>query len=449
MLGGWNGILIGMLLLGISGGWLQTGTEPKRNEKALEAAYKSDRIQEVEAAVGVETVTVNAAAAGEGTWTGGIPGSEDGTEQSWEWEGNTEEPSAEEIQNTMLQEYDFSELDRILSRNLENGEIHFGDLVTSLMQGDVDGQNIDWKDYLYQIFLQELDANRGIMVKLILLAMITAIFTNLSGSVGKGLMGENGFYITYLIMTALLMSSFTLIYQVAEETVVEILNLMEALIPAYMMAVGLSSGAVSSAVLQEGMVMGITAVSWAVQKIVFPCVQVYVLLGLINNLMEEDRFSKLGELIQTAVGWLMKSVLAFVVGLNAIKSMLAPATDSITTTALQRGLSAIPGGQAVTAVSGVVIGSGVLIKNGIGAGGMLVLLVVVSVPVLKMSVFIFSYKFMAALLQPISDKRMIQGIQCVSEGGQMLITAVLTVLVLFLLSIAIIAVSTNMTYYTG
>lgn len=370
-------------------------------------------------------------------------------EQEEPAEESTEEPSAEEIQDALLQEYDFSELDRILSRNLEGEEFHFGDLVRSLIQGDVDGQGVDWKQYFYQIFLRELDANREIMVKLILLAMITAIFTNLSGSMGKGLISENGFYITYLIMTALLMSSFSLIYQVAEETVVEILNIMEALIPAYMMAVGLSSGITSSVVLQEGMVMGITAVSWGIQKIVLPCAQVYVMLGLINNLMDEDRFSKLGELIQSGTGWLMKSVLAFVVGLNVIKSMLAPAADSVTATALQRGLSAIPGGQAVTAVSGVVIGSGVLIKNGIGAGGMLLLLLAVSVPILKMSVFIFSYKFMAALLQPISDKRMIQGIQCVSEGGQMLITAVLTVITLFLLSIAIVAVSTNVTYYAG
>lgn len=372
------------------------------------------------------------------------------TTETEEWEmPPTEEMSPGDIQEDMLQEYDFQELNQIVNRNLEQQDLTFEDMVWSLMQGDVENQGGDWKDYLYRIFLEELDANRGILIKLILLAMITAIFTNLSGSVGKGLISENGFYITYLITTALLMSSFSLIYQVAEETVEEILTIMEALIPTYMMAVGVSSGVTSSAVLQEGMVMGITAVSWGIQKIVFPLIQLYVVLGLVNNLMEEDHFSKFGELIQTGTGWLMKSVLAFVVGLNAIKSMLAPAADSVTATALQRGLTAIPGGQAVNAVSGVVIGSGILIKNAIGVGGMLLLVAAVSVPILKMSVFILSYKFIAALLQPISDKRMIRGIQSISDGGQMLITAVLTVIVLFLLSIAIVAVSTNVTYYAG
>lgn len=374
---------------------------------------------------------------------------ESASEEGVWWEEDGIEESAQEIQVELLQEYDFGELDALLSENWNDKNISFEQLVWSLMQGDVPDEGEDWKGFLYQMFLKELDANLGILIKLVLLAIITAIFTNLSGSMGKGMIRENGFYITYLIMTALLMSSFYLIFQVAVETVEDILRIMEALIPTYMVAVGFSTGVTSSVVLQEGMVMGMTSVSWGVEKIVFPIIQLYVVLGLVNNLLEEDYFSKLGELIKTVVKWLLKSVLAFVVGLNAVKSMLAPVTDSVASTALQRGFSAIPGGQAVNAVSGVVIGSGILIKNAIGVGGMLLLVASVSVPILKMSVFILSYKCMAAILQPISDKRMIQGIQSISEGGQMLITSVLTVIVLFLLSIAIVAVSTNVGYYSG
>lgn len=361
----------------------------------------------------------------------------------------TEELSAEEIQDELMQGYEFDTLNELVSEFGGDTEWSFEDMVSSLMQGDVEVEQNDWKKYCYEIFLKELEANIGILVKLILLAVITAIFTNMSGTVGKGLISENGFYITYLIMTALLMSSFYLIYQVAEDTVTDLIQIMEALIPTYMMAVSFSSGVTSSAILQESMVLGISAVSWGIRKIVFPCIQLFVVLQLVNNLQEEDFFSKFGELIQTGVKWLLKSILAVVVGMNAIKSMLAPAADSVAAAALQRGLGAVPGGQALNAVSGVVIGSGILIKNAIGVGGMLLIAMAVTLPIIKMSVFILSYKFIAALLQPISDKRMIQGIQGISEGGQLLMTAVLTVIVLFLLSIAIVAVSTNVTYYAG
>lgn len=361
----------------------------------------------------------------------------------------TEELSAEEIQDELMQGYEFDALNDLVSEYGSDTEWSFEDMVSSLMQGDVEVEENGWKKYCYEIFLKELEANIGILVKLILLAVITAIFTNMSGTVGKGLISENGFYITYLIMTALLMSSFYLIYQVAEDTVTDLIQIMEALIPTYMMAVSFSSGVTSSAILQESMVLGISAVSWGIRKIVFPCIQLFVVLQLVNNLQEEDFFSKFGELIQTGVKWLLKSILAVVVGMNAIKSMLAPAADSVAAAALQRGLGAVPGGQALNAVSGVVIGSGILIKNAIGVGGMLLIAMAVTLPIIKMSVFILSYKFIAALLQPISDKRMIQGIQGISEGGQLLMTAVLTVIVLFLLSIAIVAVSTNVTYYAG
>lgn len=390
-------------------------------------------------------VPVQAQMPGQGetlTWT------EEETQEEQSW-GTQEEATPEEIQEEMLSQYDFTKLDRLLHEDWNREGITFETLIRSLMQGDTEAVKGNWGEYFYQIFLEEIDANRGILVKLLLLAMVTALFSNLGGSLGKGLISENGFYITYLLMTALLLSSFSLIYQIAADTVEEMLQIMEALIPTFMMAVGVSSGAASSVVLQEGMVMGITAVSFGVQKIVFPIIQLFVVVGLVNNLMEEDFFSKFGELLKTAAGWILKSVLAFIVGLNAIKSMLAPAADSVTATALQRSLTAIPGGQAVSAVSGVVIGSGILIKNAIGAGGMLILVLAVSVPILKMTVCVLSYKLIAALLQPISDQRMISGLQSISDGGQMLISTVLTVIALFLLSIAIVAVSTNVSYYAG
>lgn len=387
--------------------------------------------------------------AGNGEFLGYTDATES-TERTETGEGMESPESPEEVQEELLDSFDFAGMDEIMQDM--GGTMSFEDLVRSLMTGDVtiqDENSEGWKQALYQIFLTELDSNRMIMVKLVLLAIVTAMFTNLSGSMTQGMVKENGFYITYLVMTALLLSSYTLIYQLAWETVEDILGIMQTLIPTYMVAVGMSSGVTSSVVLQDGMVLGITVVSFAVEKVVFPIIQLFVVLGLINNLMEKDHFSKLTELLQTLVNWLLKSVLAFVVGINAIKSMLAPATDSVTATALQRGLTVIPGGQAVNAVSGVIIGSGVLIKNAVGVGGILVLALAVSVPVLKMTVFILLYKVIAAMLQPIADARMIRGINSISQGGQLLISSVLAVIVLFMVSIAIIAVSTNVTYYAG
>lgn len=361
---------------------------------------------------------------------------------------STEEQTPQEIQKEMLNSYDFDEMDQLLKQEWNISGYDFETIVQGLITGESPGET-GWQEAFYELFLQEIDANKEIMLKLLLLAMITAFFTNLGGSLGKSLIGENGFYITYLLMTALLLYSFSIVFQLAQDTVEELRKIMETLIPVYTLAVGVTSGITSSAVLQEGMVLGLTAVSYGIQRIIFPFAELFVVLGLVNNLMEEDYFSRFGDLIKTGIQWMLKGILAAVVGVNTIKSMLAPAADSVTATALQRGLAIIPGGQAVNTVSGVMIGSGILIKNAIGVGGMLVLVMAVSMPILKMSVFVLGYKLTGALLQPIADKRMLRGIESVSEGGRILISTVLTVIALFLLTIAIIAVSTNVMYYAG
>lgn len=365
-------------------------------------------------------------------------------------EASTEEAlNPEQIQEELLGAYDFGELDELMEEQLDMQGLDFETLVQELMKGNTGIEGVEWQEYLYQVFLKELDANKGIMLKLILLAMVTAFFTNLGGSMGKSIIGENGFYITYLLMTALLLYSFTIVFELAQDTVEELLQIMQALIPVYVLAVSVTSGITSSAALQEGMVLGLTVVAYGIQKIIFPFLELFVVLGLVNNLMEEDYFSQFGDLIKTGIHWFLKAILAVVVGINAIKNLLAPAADSVTAAALQRGLAVIPGGQAVNTVSGVMIGSGILIKNAIGAGGMLILVLAVSVPVLKMSVFVLFYKFTEALLQPVADKRMLRGIESVSDGGRLLISCVLTVIALFLLTIAMVAVSTNASYYAG
>lgn len=367
-----------------------------------------------------------------------------------EEEGSSEEEATpQQIQEELLGAYDFGDLNEVMEENLNMSGLDFGTLVRELMKGNSGLEGVEWQEYLYQIFLQEIDANKEIMLKLVLLAMITAFFTNLGGSMGKSIVGENGFYITYLLMTALLLDSFSIVFELAQDTVEELGQIMQAIIPVYVLAVSVTSGITSSVALQEGMVLGLTVVTYGIRKLIFPFLELFVVFGLVNNLMEEDYFSHLGDLIKTGIKWLLKAILAVVVGINTIKSILAPATDSVTATALQRGLSIIPGGQAVNTVSGVMIGSGILIKNAIGVGGMVVLVLAVSVPILKMTVFVLIYKFTSALLQPVADKRMLRGIESVSEGGRLLISCVLTVITLFLLTIAIVAVSTNAMYYAS
>ena len=64
-------------------------------------------------------------------------------------------------------------------------------------------------------------------------------------------------------------------------------------------------------------------------------------------------------------------------------------------------------------------------------------------PVVQMMVLALFYKLAAALVQPVSDKRITGCIRSVSEGYALMLRVLSTTVILFLITIAVIAASTS------
>ena len=80
-----------------------------------------------------------------------------------------------------------------------------------------------------------------------------------------------------------------------------------------------------------------------------------------------------------------------------------------------------------------------LLKNSISLLGVIVLIAIIALPVIKIVVMGFMYKLTAALLQPVSDKKVTSIID--SAGGSLLLlgSCVICVSIMFFIMIAIIA----------
>ena len=135
-------------------------------------------------------------------------------------------------------------------------------------------------------------------------------------------------------------------------------------------------------------------------------------------------------------------MLTCIIGINAVQGLLAPAVDTLKRSALTRTLEAIPWiGRIAGGAAEVVLGTAVLIKNGIGVAGALIAAAICAVPILQMLLLAFLYKLAAALVQPVSDKRITDCIGSVSEGYELLVKVIFSSGVLFLLTIAVVAAS--------
>ena len=53
--------------------------------------------------------------------------------------------------------------------------------------------------------------------------------------------------------------------------------------------------------------------------------------------------SKFAELLDTAIGWGLKTLMGGMIGLNVIQGMLGPAIDTVKRSAVTRGMEMVPG----------------------------------------------------------------------------------------------------------
>ncbi len=342
-----------------------------------------------------------------------------------------------------------SELNGINRRYGRGEMIAFEDIYRLLLEGNVEeaiGQAVEG---FYESITSEILQNRALLVKLMMLVIIAAVFNNYSSILKFSFVGDQGFYITYLMIAAVLMQSFSLVYDMAEETVLYLKDIMECMLPALYMSIVLCGGLTTSQMVNSMFLWMLSFVEKILLTIILPTIRIYFMIVILNQINAKDRFSKLAGLLKQGVQFLLKASVTGIIGLNVMKSILLPVYDNAKYNVLQKGLSVIPGGASLSGMSTILLGAGVLIKNSIGITAVIVLLVLGSIPLLKIFCFYIVYKVILALVQPISDNRILAGIQGATDSIGILLRATSTAIVLSVLSIAIVILTTNVRLYAG
>ena len=340
---------------------------------------------------------------------------------------------------------DYSDIQDVIDDMMAYGnEFDFGAYVEGLMNGEKRFSITDIGLQLIQSIKGEIKANIGTFGRLISIALIAALFTNISMAFKNSQVSETGYYVTYLLLFGLLVSTFVTASKIAAAAIESILEFMKVLVPAYFISVGLSSGTTTSMVYYEAALMLISLVDYMIIKIIIPLINFYLIISLSNNLSKEDMLSKLAGLFASIINWLLKSLLTAVVGFGAIQGLIVPVSDRVKRSAFLKASEAIPGiGNTIGGVTETILGAGILLKNAIGEAGLVVIIILCAAPFLKLLMITVVYKAGSAILQPISDKRIIECISASAKSSEMLLQSVFVGAVLFLLSITIVAVTTG------
>ncbi|HHT96449.1 MAG TPA: stage III sporulation protein AF [Clostridiales bacterium] len=339
-------------------------------------------------------------------------------------------------------EIEYDEIQNVLKSELNN-EIDFESYVNDLISGKevFDLKNIIKK--CLELVKNEIKNNMDTLGKLISIAIMSAIFTNLSLAFKNEQVSETGYYVIYLLLFTILITTFISASYIVSEALESVIIFMKALVPTYFIAVGLSTGVGSSVVFYEMSLIIISFTEIFLLKIILPLINIYLIIMLVNNLSKEDMLSKFADLLATIIKWMLNTLLAAIIGFNTIQGMITPVLDKAKRSALLRASQAIPGiGDAIGGVTETLLGASLVLKNAIGVVGLIIIIVIGTVPLIKLAIIVLIYKTSGAILQPISDKRILKCISASAKSSAMLLHTLFIGVILFILTITIVTIST-------
>lgn len=356
----------------------------------------------------------------------------------------------EEMAQSTMGEFDFGDIQTFIdSQNGESGsQLSFQQVMSDLMSGNFVKVCEDMLGALKHSLFSEIRSSGVLMGQIMILGIFGAVFTNFSSVFSGSQISETGFFVTYMLLFTFLSASFFQSIAIAADVAEKVLNFMKVVMPTFFIAVAFAGGSISSIAMYEFTLWIITVAQWLIGKMLIPLVRVHMLLVLAGHISKEDILTKLTELLEQVIGWSLKTVVGVVLGFHMIQGLVLPYMDSMKNTAVQRLIGIIPGiGQGAAAVTQMLLGSGVLIKNTMGMASVIILIVIIAIPVLKLLVLIFFYQCVAAALQPVCDKRLVACVSAAAKGHKLLLKMVMAAVLLFVITVAVVCAGTNISYY--
>ena len=317
-------------------------------------------------------------------------------------------------------------------------------LYAKILEGDI----LKVLSYVLEYITKDDIFANDSLKKICITFLLLAVFAGVFGAFLDSLSGKEISKMSYLMLHIFLFSTLMTLYyemlEIAREVIKATLLVMNAAIPVYYVAVVSSGNNLSAYTYYRISILAIYIVEQVILHIILPFVSCYMILNFGNALWMEKKLSAVTDFMKKVIGIVLKTIVGVVSGISFLQSMVSPMIDGLKNNAVGKTAAMLPGiGNATEGVTELTIGSLILIKNSVGLCIFLILLITAAVPVIKLFVVSVLLKGCGALMAVISEKNFATPVLELSEAVVILLKIVMTVLALFVVSMAIVLFTTN------
>lgn len=346
----------------------------------------------------------------------------------------------QEIENTDEMKSLMEEIKRIGNDNEVIRNLDLKEYIENKNSGKEESYFSQIVDGIKDIFFKKIKVTLSIILLILVVALITSLITNLENSIGGKSVNSIAYYSSFAIIVSLIGISFESGVTIVLSTVDIVTNFIKVLTPTVITML-ISSGAISEAATFSPIIMGSIALCVYIYKfIIIPLIVIGFVLNFINALSDDIKLDRFSDLIKKTVIVIQGIMIVLFIGIITIRGITSTTIDQVTIKTVKFAMDKlipVVGGALSDAIA-TVAGYSILIKNSVTVFGLIVLIVILIVPVVNIFVISILYKIAAAIIEPVSDKKLVNLLDKTSETFSLLMGTLIVISIMSFIICAII-----------
>ena len=355
----------------------------------------------------------------------------------------------EESVNGQLEDLDLSGLESILNNlNKEQSEMFgsgtFIEKLQSILSGEFsDNAGSVWEAILGLIF-DELLNFLPLIATIIAVAILSGMIGDLRGANSKSI-ADITHFVCYGVIIILVVSACTSILTLTSNTLQGLKNQIDVAFPILLTILTAIGGTSSVSVYQPAVALFSGTIMQIFTLVLMPFFIFSLVFTVISNLSSSVKLEKFSSFFNSLFKWITGAVFTIFMGFLIIQGITAGSLDTVSIRTAKYAIrSYIPilGGYLSEGFN-VIMASSILIKNAIGASGLLLMFSSVIVPVVEIVLLMLCLKLTAGILEPLTDSRISNFISGVAKSLIMPIVLIIGVAFMYLIFMGLIICTGN------
>ena len=302
-------------------------------------------------------------------------------------------------------------------------DVTFSELVEDVLTGEFSFSMEDLWERLGEVAFGELRTQTGLIMQLIAVSILAAMLRQVSGSFCGREVGEMGFYVCYMVLIVVIITTFYDITAMVVDRVEQTADIFGAMLPVFLALAASSGNLTQTALMGPTMMGGCTLIVFLLKSVIVPVLLAAVALELVDRLSEQPLTARFAALLRQGVSWGLKGLAGGFMLLLSLQKIGGGAVNGLAVRTAKIAVNAVP-------VVGDVMGGAVDT-----AAAAVIFLILVCIPlVVKLVAMTLIFKLTAAAVESVCEARLVECIGIAGDYTALLLGVVFLVEVMFLFS---------------